>query len=131
VGAIGSAVQIGAVTALTAVAHWPAVPATAAAVEAAVLHNFVWHERWTWRDRAQTRGGLGGRLLRFHVANGVTSIAGNVIISAALTRAGLGAIPANVIAVGVMSAMNYALADQWVFGRHPENAPLSDGCSSR
>ena len=21
------------------------------AVEAAVLHNFGWHERWTWRDR--------------------------------------------------------------------------------
>ncbi len=28
--------------------------ATTVAVEAAVLHNFLWHERWTWSERAST-----------------------------------------------------------------------------
>ncbi len=26
---------------------------TALAVEATVLHNFLWHERWTWIDRTR------------------------------------------------------------------------------
>ena len=26
--------------------------ATLVAVEAAILSNFVWHYRWTWRDRS-------------------------------------------------------------------------------
>ena len=31
------------------------LPATALAVEATtVLHSFVWHQRWTWRDRRRT-----------------------------------------------------------------------------
>jgi len=38
--------------------------ATALAVEAAVLHNYVWHSLWTWR-------GLTGSLWRFQLSNGL------------------------------------------------------------
>jgi putative flippase GtrA len=50
VGALGFVVQIAALAALLA-AGCPYLIATAAAVEVAVLHNFAWHERWTWADR--------------------------------------------------------------------------------
>ena len=42
--------------------------ATAFAVEAVVLHNFVWHLRWTWGDRSCgiSRKEVLARLLRFH-----------------------------------------------------------------
>jgi hypothetical protein len=58
---------------------WNYLVSTAAAVEAAVLHNFAWHQRWTWRDRrpASAHETL-GRLLRFHALNGAVSLAGNV-----------------------------------------------------
>ena len=46
---------MGAMALLTAVG-WPYAPAAAAAVELAVLNNFFWHERWTWRDRTLLRG---------------------------------------------------------------------------
>ena len=52
-----------------------------------MLHNFVWHERWTWRDRAG--GGparLLGRLARFHAGAGIVSLAGNVAITVALVE---------------------------------------------
>jgi putative flippase GtrA len=116
VGAAGFAVQLLAVAALAWLAHWPAAAATAAAVEAAVLHNFFWHERWTWRDRGTDRSGRLQRLWRFHVANGVVSLAGNVAIAtAAVSLLHLNPVVANVLAVGVMSAANFVVADRWVF----------------
>lgn len=51
--------------------------ATVVAVEAAIISNFTWHERWTFRDRAQSKP----RFLRFAQFN-VTSI-GSPIISVA------------------------------------------------
>jgi putative flippase GtrA len=115
VGALGFAVQLAVVAVLTAFAGWPAAAATALGVEAAVLHNFIWHSRWTWRDRARSRATVGAPLLRFHLANGMISVAGNVLLSIVLTRGGLTPVLANAAAVAVMSAANYALADRWVF----------------
>ena len=48
-----------------------------------MLHNFVWHERWTWADRRF--GGFAGpqtfaRLVRFNVATGLISIVGNLVL---------------------------------------------------
>src|SRR3954470_17187071 len=119
VGAIGFAVQIAAVAALTRFGRWPDALSTAAAVEAAVLHNFAWHWQWTWRDRAHCPAAFRAQLLRFHLVNGAASLAANVILATAFTRAGLDAVAANMIAVGVLSVVNFALADRWVFQRCP------------
>src|SRR5688572_1494735 len=86
VGAIGFVLQVGALALLTMVVGWPYAPATAIAVELAVLHNFWWHERWTWRDRIADGRGLAGRVARYHVTTGATSIAGNLIITGALVE---------------------------------------------
>jgi putative flippase GtrA len=53
VGGIGIAVQFAALFLLKTVFHLDYLVATALAVEAAVLHNFVWHERFTWADRTK------------------------------------------------------------------------------
>jgi putative flippase GtrA len=112
VGVLGFVVQLAVVAALIGLARWPAPAATALGVEAAVLHNFAWHRRWTWRDRV---GSIRSQLLRFHLANGLTSLAGNVLLSIGLTRAGLNPLLANAIAVAMISFVNYALTDRWVF----------------
>src|SRR5262249_1450552 len=67
VGLIGAAVQITVLAALTHGANLNYLVATALAVETAVLHNFIWHQRWTWRDRqpASNRD-VFTRLVRFH-----------------------------------------------------------------
>ncbi|MGO9087077.1 MAG: GtrA family protein [Terriglobales bacterium] len=51
VGGIGIAVQFVALFLLKSVLHFNYLAATALAVEAAVVHNFVWHDQFTWVDR--------------------------------------------------------------------------------
>jgi len=115
VGGIGFLVQIAVLTALTLDANWPPAPATALAVEAAVLTNFFWHDRWTWRDRERTRGRV-HRLWRFHVANGATSLVGNVVITTACVALfDAPPVVANILAVALLSVVNYFVADRWVF----------------
>jgi putative flippase GtrA len=119
VGLLGFAVQLGALQALTAYAGWPWLPATLVSVELAVLHNFLWHERWTWIDRTigpAAAGGTWHRLGRFHAANGLTSIAGNALVMAWLVGVlAVPAVAANALAVAVTSIVNFLAADRWVF----------------
>ena len=113
VGLAGFAVQLAVLWAL-ARTGLPALIATALAVEAAVLHNFLWHQRWTWADR--TGDGVRRRLLRFHVATGLVSIAGNVVLTAVyITVAHVSLLTANILAVATMSLVTFAVADRWVF----------------
>lgn len=115
VGAAGFAVQVGALAALTRLG-WPVTTATAAAVELAVLHNFCWHVGWTWRDRRD--GGTWRRLVRFHVSNGLVSLAANVALTWGFVRfVHLPTLAANTLAVAAASAANYFAADRWVFAR--------------
>ena len=115
VGAAGFAVQMSALWLLTGVCGWTAVPATLAAVEAAVLHNFVWHERWTWRHH-RADSSVGHRLWRFHLGNAATSLAGNLAVTTMLVGwMEAPVILANACAVGLTSLVNFALAERWVF----------------
>ena len=134
VGCLGFVLQLFTLWALTSLAAWPWLPATAAAVEIAVLHNFLWHERWTWADRRFEGfegfgrfgrfgrfAGFGGfsrfaRLLRFNIATGLVSILGNLALMALFVEVlRVPAVIGNVIAVGVLSLVNFVVSDRWVF----------------
>jgi putative flippase GtrA len=116
VGLAGAVVQLAVLSALTRWLNVPIVLATAAAVEAAILHNFFWHQRWTWRDRpvAGLRETL-TRLWRFHAVNGVVSLIGNIAVTTALVKAGLHPVPANVVAILACSIVNYTAGNAYVF----------------
>jgi putative flippase GtrA len=124
VGALGFVVQLAALVLLTSVAHWPWLPATVVGVELAVVHNFLWHERWTWMDRfvENRRSPLacdGPRLTRFaqyQAMTGLTSIAGNAgLMLVYVGLMGLSPIVGNVLAVITLSAMNFVMSDRCVF----------------
>lgn len=117
IGVAGFAVQLSALNVLTGTFGIASAGATAAAVELAVLHNFVWHERWTWADRTTAdRGGTWRRLLLFHASNGVVSLVGNVGLTTVISgTTGLPVLPANVLAVGACTAINFLAADRMVF----------------
>jgi len=116
VGVTGACVQLVTLAALTACGLHP-VPAAALAVEAAVLHNFLWHQRWTWRDRpARSRRQVAARLTRFHLLNGAISLVGNVAIMAILTgRFLLHPVVANLVAIVACSLINFAASETLVF----------------
>ena len=115
VGVIGFALQLGVLAVLLRLGvHYLA--ATALAVELAVLHNFAWHERWTWRDRAAGTGGKAGRLWRFHAANGLISLAGNLLLMRLLVGlVGMPPVPANLLSVLLCALVNFAASDRFVF----------------
>jgi putative flippase GtrA len=123
VGALGFALQLGLLALLLRLGlHYLA--ATALAVELTVLHNFVWHERWTWRDRptrsgvpsTKLRAGRAQRLWRFHAANGLISLAGNLLLMRVMVGLlGLPAVPANLLAVLLCSLVNFTASDRFVF----------------
>ena len=117
VASAGFLLQTVAVTLLTHVSRLSPEVATAIAVEMAVLHNFYWHERWTWGDRAARQSRL-RRFGAYQLATGSTSLAGNLaVVSAAVRLFAIEVTTANVIAVAVMSLANYTIADRWIFPR--------------
>jgi putative flippase GtrA len=114
VGIAGAIVQLTLVAGLTrASVHY--LLATALGVEAAILNNFYWHTRWTWRDREP-------RLWRFHIANGAVSLLSNLILMRIFTGwLGVPPVPANLGAITLTSLVNFVLGDRWVFRRSLEN----------
>jgi putative flippase GtrA len=117
VGALGFVLQLGLLWGLVRVLGVHYVWATLIAVEAAILHNFVWHQRCTWRDRPSAgRDGTRQRLIRFHLLNGSVSLVGNLGLMLILSGAlGLDPIRANVIAVIACSIVNFVGSDALVF----------------
>jgi putative flippase GtrA len=118
VGAVGFLIQIASLALMTTAAGWPYEPATAVAVQLAVLHNFFWHERWTWRDRRVQRSALVARFWRYELTTGASSIVSNVLCTALLVESfGIPALPANAMTVALMSAVNFVVSDRWIFSR--------------
>lgn len=117
VGLLGAGLQLLSLYLLTKGLHLRQVVAAPMAVEIAVLHNFLWHERFTWRERKVT--GLASRairLWRFHAANGFVSLFGNtLLIYCFVERLKLPVLPSTIGAIGLCSLLNFLLADRWVF----------------
>jgi putative flippase GtrA len=115
VGAIGMLVQLAMLTLFSRAAGVNYLIATALAVECAILHNFAWHMGWTWRDRS-SQGRPLMRLLRFHLANGLVSIACNVAgMRLMVGTARMPLIAANLLCIAVGAGANFVAADRLVF----------------
>jgi len=117
VGVGGFIVQGAALQGLVSLTGLPYPVATALAVEAAILHNFLWHERWTWADRVEAgRASRRARFLRFNGATAFVSIGGNVVLMSLLVGVlHLPLLAAMTVAVVAMSAVNFVCADRFVF----------------
>ena len=117
VGLMGVMVQIAVLMFLRGVWNLHYLPATALAVEIAVLHNFCWHDRWTWSDCTATADtSVLSRLLRFNMTVGTVSIVQNLFLMELLV-AGLNLhyLPANLMAIASCSTLNYFSSHWLVF----------------
>lgn len=134
VGAIGIGVQFVSLFLLKSVLGFDYLFATAFAVEAAVVHNFVWHEQFTWVDRInpdQIRFDLSKpqglepswrqslpRFLRFNLTAGAVSLVGNLALMKVMVGQGhMNYMLANAIAITLCSIANFLVSDEWVFER--------------
>jgi putative flippase GtrA len=111
VGAMGMVVQLAVLSVLNRIAPGHYLLASVIAVEMALVHNFFWHRRYTWRDRDGA-----GSFVRFQVTNGLVSVLGNIVLMEVLVgKAHLPVIVANFIAILGCSVVNFFLGDGWVF----------------
>jgi putative flippase GtrA len=130
VGAVGTAVQLGVLALINQLAPEHYMVATAAAIEITLLHNFVWHLHYTWRDRFPTlntksvfrmghpgdREALAGHLIRFHLSNGLVSMVGNLALMRVLVESmRIPVVAANAIAILGCSIVNFCLGHNWAF----------------
>jgi len=117
VGGIGIAAQFAALFLFKSVFHFHYLAATALAVEAAVVHNFVWHEQFTWSDRVKTswRRSL-PRLAKFNLTTGSVSILGNLgLMKVMVAYGGMNYLLANALAIAMCSLANFLVSEVWVF----------------
>ena len=119
VGMIGIGVQFTALFLMRGVLGFDYLLATAVAVEAAVVHNFIWHEQFTWSDRVRSswRHSV-SRFVRFNFTNGAVSILGNLALMRVMVGEGnMNYLVANAIPIALCSITNFLVSEQWVFGR--------------
>jgi putative flippase GtrA len=117
VGGVGIGVQLGALTILHSWLQVDYLLATVVAVEIAVIHNFFWHERFTWVDRP-ARGPVQSfvRFVKFNACNGAVSIIGNLVLMRLLVgELKFNYVASNLFAIVVCSLVNFLLGDRFVF----------------
>ena len=116
VGATGISVQLAVLGVLVHAAGAHYLLATAVAVEVSVLHNFIWHSRWTWADRTDKDAGLARRLARFHLTSAAVSLGANFVFMPVLVDSlGLDAVVANLATIAGCGLLNFALSDRFAF----------------
>lgn len=114
VGAGGILVQLAVLAVLKSGFRLDYLLATAVAVEAAVIHNYFWHERFTWADR--TGGNSWTRFAKFNLTTGLFSILGNVLVMRVLVGgAHLNYFVANLLTIATCSIVNFLVSDRFVF----------------
>ena len=114
VGGMGIGVQLIVLAVLKSGLHVDYLLATAVAVEAAVIHNFVWHERFTWVERESKNVAV--RFFKFNLTAGAFSIVGNILLMALfvdLVR--MNYLLANLATIAACSLCNFAVSDRFVF----------------
>jgi putative flippase GtrA len=131
VGAMGAALQLAALACFN---RWSGgghyLLASAAAIELTLLHNFLWHSHFTWRDRRDGVSRL-RRFARFHLSIGLVSMLGNLVVMRILVHdAHLPPLVSNAIAIGCCSVANFRLGNNRAFAG-PQARPDAVGQSGR
>ena len=112
VGAMGLVVNNSALFVAHGVAGLPLLVASPVAVELAILHNFLWNERWTFGASEFSLRRLG----KFNL----TSLGGLLITSGVLyllvVDAGVHYLLANLVGIALATAWNFGASLLWTWG---------------
>ena len=127
VSVFGLPLKFAILTALVELTGAGYLVATAVAVETVILHNFVWHLRWTWRERNAELSGrqIAIRFAKFQFGSGALALLANLLMMRWLVNGmRLHYLPANLAATVVAGTANFLLAEFFVF-LGPPNGKVS------
>jgi dolichol-phosphate mannosyltransferase len=127
VGGSGVVVNVGLLHVFTAYAKMDYRVASIAAIECAVVNNFLWNYFWTWHDRkAGSKRSFAYMLLKFHLSSGFTALIVNWGLLVLLTEAlhvdyHVAGVPnyhiSNLIGIGCGTMVNFFLSHYLVFSK--------------
>jgi putative flippase GtrA len=89
------------------------LPAAACSFLVAVTNNYTWNRLWTFRGQ---RGHVAYQGLRFFVVS-VLALGANLFVLHSLVASGLGEIPAQALAVILVTPLNFVGNKLWSFRR--------------
>ncbi|HEX5467532.1 MAG TPA: GtrA family protein [Gaiellaceae bacterium] len=115
VGASGYVVNLAVFAALVRGADVHYIPAAVCSFLVAVTNNYTWNRHWTFRHE---RGHFGYQGLRFLAVSAV-ALGANVAFLAALVGLGLPKIPAQAVAIVLVTPWNFVANKLWSFRRQP------------
>jgi dolichol-phosphate mannosyltransferase len=113
VGASGYVVNLAVYTALVHGADAHYVPAAIVSFLVAVTNNYTWNRLWTFRRQ---RGHVAYQGLRFLVVS-CLALGANILFLTALIAAGLGEVPAQAVAIILVTPLNFVGNKLWSFRR--------------
>ena len=113
VGASGYLVNLAVYTLLLRTAGVHYLLAATASFLVAVTSNYTWNRLWTFRRQ---RGHVGYQGLRFLVVSTI-ALAANLTILYALVRLDVGKVPAQALAIVLVTPLNFVGNKLWSFGR--------------
>ena len=115
VGATGYVVNLAVFAALVHWADMHYIPAAICSFLVAVTSNYTWNRVWTFRHQ---RGHIAYQGLRFLVVSTI-ALAGNLVFLAILVGIGVPKIPAQAIAIALVTPWNFVANKLWSFRRQP------------
>ncbi|WP_239075646.1 GtrA family protein [Planosporangium flavigriseum] len=126
VGVIGIVVNNIVLFALHGLLGLALVPATVAAVEVAMVHNYLLHEVWTFRHRRPSAR----RFISYSLVAAAALLV-NVSIVGVLAGVGLYYLLANLVGIGAAFAINFAVSSTWIWSERTDGAHSAGRHSSR
>lgn len=95
------------------------VLSTLIAVEITIIHNFFWHENWTWQEYTSKANKFSDRLFRlakFNSTTGGISLLGNLVLMKIFVGVfNLPILIANLLAIICCSTLNFLVSHKVVF----------------
>ncbi len=114
VGGTGYVVNLAVYSLLVGIFEIHYIPAAVCSFLVAVTNNYFWNRHWTFRAQ---RGHVGYQGARFLVVS-TLALGANLVVLHLLVSAGLGEIPAQAIAIVLVTPINFVGNKLWSFGRH-------------
>jgi len=115
VGATGYVVNLAVFATLVHGADMHYIPAAVCSFLVAVTNNYLWNRVWTFRHE---RGHIAYQGLRFLVVSTI-ALAANLAFLAILVALGMPKIPAQAIAIVLVTPWNFVANKLWSFRRQP------------
>ena len=117
VGLTGVAVNQAVIVLLTEFGGLHYLASAIIATESSTVWNFVWIDRWALARRA--RGTAMGRLLAYAAVNNVSLVFRLPLLWLLTDIAGISYGLSNLITLGVLFVMRFAISDRWIWGSIP------------